>query len=91
MSFNKVIFPIIKFKTPELQEFLEDVRKVKVTKVSKDAFERNVKIGNLVYTVATGGLHSQDPPRALYSNTSPTGGQDSYTYVHWDISDAVSR
>lgn len=86
MSFNKVIFPIIKFKTPELQEFLEDVRKVKVTKVSKDAFERNVKIGDLVYTVATGGLHSQDPPRALYSNTSPTGGRTAYKYVHWDIS-----
>lgn len=91
MSFNKVIFPIIKFKTPELQEFLEDVRKVKVTKVSKDAFERNVQIGNLVYTVATGGLHSQDPPRALYSNTSSTGGCTGYKYVHWDISDAVSR
>ena len=85
MSFNKVIFPIIKFKTPELQEFLEDVRKVKVTKVSKDAFERNVKIGNLVYTVATGGLHSQDPPRALYSKPSSTGVCDSYTYIHWDI------
>lgn len=91
MSFNKVIFPIIRFKTPKLQEFLSDIKKVKVTKVSKDAFERNVVIGNLTYTVATGGLHSQDPPRALYSSSTSTGGQDGYTYVHWDISDAVSR
>lgn len=85
MSFNKVIFPIIRFKTPKLQEFLSDIKKVKVTKVSKDAFERNVVIGNLTYTVATGGLHSQDPPRALYSSSPSTGGQDGYTYVHWDI------
>lgn len=85
MSFNKVIFPIIKFKTPELREFLDDIKKVKITRVSKDAFERNVRIGNLDYTVATGGLHSQDPPRALYSVPSSTGGLDGYTYVHWDI------
>lgn len=85
MSFNKVIFPIIKFKTPELRDFLDDIKKVKVTRVSKDAFERNVRIGNLDYTMATGGLHSQDPPRALYSVPPSTGGQDGYTYVHWDI------
>ena len=35
--------------------------------------------------MATGGLHSQDPPRALYSVPPSTGGQDGYTYVHWDI------
>lgn len=100
MSFNKVIFPIVKFKTSELQEFLEDVRKVKVTRTNKDAFERNVKIGDLIYTVATGGLHTQDPPRALYSkidnmDNSLTGGRtianiddlidDDIVYVHVDV------
>ena len=100
MSFNKVIFPIIRFKTPELREFLEDIKKVKVTRTSKDAFERNVQIGNLTYTIATGGLHSQDPPRALYSkivalDDSPTGGRTinsiddlidgDVVYVHADV------
>ena len=93
MAFNKVIFPIIKFKTKYMQDYLERIRNVKVTRTNKDSFEETIQIGNLKYTMATGGLHSQDPPRALYSKhefmTSPTGEQtltpDSYTYIHWDI------
>lgn len=58
----------------------------------------NVKINNLEYTVATGGLHSKDIPRELRSklikiNDFFTGKSiwdnltdDSYIYVHWDIS-----
>lgn len=93
MAFNKVIFPIIKFKTKYMQDYLERIRNVKVTRTNKDSFEETIQIGNLKYTMATGGLHSQDPPRALYSKhefmTSSTGEQtltpDSYTYIHWDI------
>lgn len=61
----------------------------------------NVKINNLEYTIATGGLHSKDIPRELKSklvhinDVVPTGDKeltewdkitdDSYIYVHWDI------
>ena len=108
MAFKKVILPFIKFKTPELQQMLEEMKKVIIYSIGKDAFMREIKLGNLVYTIATGGLHSQDIPRELKSKLiyidSPSTGDcanevstvwntitdDSYIYVHYDISDAVS-
>lgn len=101
MSFKRVIFPFIHFETPLLQNLLEDMKKVVVHSIGKDAFQREVKLGNLTYTIATGGLHSQDVPRELrsklhYINSSSTGEEtktiwdiitdDSYIYIHWDIS-----
>lgn len=101
MSFKRVIFPFIHFETPILQNLLEDMKKVVVHSIGKDAFQREVKLGNLTYTIATGGLHSQDVPRELksklhYINPSSTGEEtnediwnliddDSYIYVHFDI------
>lgn len=79
MAFKKVIFDNIKFKTPDLQAFLEEIKPLVLTRVSKTEFERKVTIGKTVYTVATGGLHSEDKPRALRST-------DDYYYRHWDIS-----
>lgn len=96
MSFNKVIFPNIKFKTPELQSLLEDMKNTTIYSIGKDSFKKEIKLGNLVYTIATGGLHSQDIPRELKSRVSasiPSTGSlweaiedDDYIYVHWDIS-----
>ena len=67
LSFKKVILPFIKFQTPELQALLEEMKKVIIYSVGKDAFKREIKLGNLIYTIATGGLHSQDIPRELKS------------------------
>ena len=111
MAFKRVIFPFIQFKTKLLQDLLADMKKVVVYSVGKDAFIREVKLGNLTYTIATGGLHSQDTPRELKSKIMftdcPSTGEierirtiaankndsiwqyiteDSYIYVHWDIS-----
>lgn len=107
MAFKRVIVPIIKFKTPLLQDLLEDMKKVIVYSVSKDSFIREVTLGNLTYTIATGGLHSQDTPRELRSKCksidSSTGKiipadadwsnltEDSYVYVHFDISSFYPR
>jgi len=97
LSFKKVIFPWIEFKTKPLQDLLERMKKVKITSIGKSAFKETVKINNLVYTIATGGLHSKDIPRELISNITFTGEKtqvekdwsnitdDSYIYVHWDI------
>lgn len=67
MSFNKIIFDKIKFKTKPLQELLERMKKIVVSRTGKDAFSEEVKIGNLTYTLATGGLHSKDLPQDLKS------------------------
>lgn len=122
MAFKRVIFPFINFKTPQLQELLEEMKKVIVYSVGKKALKDiatkypdfkflktnndsgwfEVKINKLVYTIATGGLHSQDIPRELrsklkYINSSPSTGKetkniwdnitdDSYIYCHADVS-----
>lgn len=107
MSFKRVIVPLIKFKTPELQDLLEDMRKVVVHSISKDSFVREVKLGKLVYTIATGGLHTQDVPRELRSKCKSINSNsyidskgniiwdnltdDSYVLTHFDISSFYPR
>jgi hypothetical protein len=78
MAFKRVIFPHIKFKTKPLQELLEYMKTVIITSVSKSAFMKEIKLGKLTYTIATGGLHTQDVPRLLKST-------DEYTYIHFDM------
>ena len=79
LSFNKIIFPHICFQTKELQDMLEDMKKVTIYRTNKDAFVKEISFYGTTYTIATGGLHSQDRPDVLVSN-------DKYTYVHYDIS-----
>ena len=95
MSFKRVIFNNVSFKTKPMQDYLERIRKTVVTSVSKDSFQENIVIGNLTYTMATGGLHSQDPPRKLVSKLEYNDIKDddiwntltdnSFIYVHFDI------
>lgn len=98
MSFKRVIFNWIKFKTKPLQELLEEMRSItlysvgkkalkeiapkypnlKYLKTNKDSGWFEVTINKLTYTIATGGLHTQDIPRELKSkieliNDSSTG------------------
>ena len=87
MSFKRVIFPFIKFQTKELQELLEEMKKITIYSIGKKALKDvaskytdlkylktntesgwfEIKLNNLIYTIATGGLHSQDIPRELKS------------------------
>ena len=90
MSFKKVIFPFIEFKTPALKNLLSELYNITIYRTSKDAFSKEVTIGNVTYNLATGGLHSQDRPMELWSTTSfgdyssPTGGRK-YTIYHYDV------
>ena len=87
LSFKRVIFPFIKFQTTELQELLEEMKKVTIYSLGKESLKDvaakhpefkylktgnnagwfEIKLNNLTYTIATGGLHSQDIPRELKS------------------------
>ena len=118
LGFKRVILPFIQFKTQQMKELLEEMKKVVIYSLGKKALKEvapkypelkhlktnndsgwfEVTINNLTYTIATGGLHSQDIPRELKSklikiDSSSTGENiwsnitdDSYVYVHWDIS-----
>lgn len=77
MSFNKIIFSHIKFKTKQLQDLLEDIKTVSVYHTNKDAFSRTIDFYGTTYTLATGGIHSVDPPRLCISD-------DEYVYLHHD-------
>lgn len=97
MSLGKIIFDCIKFKTKPLQDLLDEVKHTVLYRVSKDAFEKHITIGNTVYTMATGGLHSQDKPMEIWStsqwsiDSSSTGSleqsddDNAFTIIHWDI------
>lgn len=121
LGFKRVILPFIHFKTEQMQELLEEMKKVVIYSVGKKALKEiapkypdlkylktnndsgwfEITINNLTYTIATGGLHSKDVPRELKSKLikvdNPSTGEvqqsiwdeitdDSYVYVHWDIS-----
>lgn len=90
MSFNKIIFPFIEFKTDYMKKILEDMRKVVITSTSKDSFKVDITINKLNYTVATGGIHSQDPPRDLRSrlikvDNPSTGEQEEDTITNTSL------
>ena len=77
LSFKKIIFPHIQFKTKQLQDFLNDIKNVVIYHTNKSAFERTIDFYGTKYTIATGGIHSQDPPRVCKSD-------DKYIYIHHD-------
>lgn len=78
LSFKKIIFPHIKFKTKQLQDLLEEMKKISIYRTNKESFNKTIEFYGTTYTLATGGIHSQDLPRILESKP------DSYTYIHWD-------
>lgn len=110
MSFKRVIFPFIKFQTKELQELLEEMKKITIYSIGKKALKDvaskytdlkylktntksgwfEIKLNNLIYTIATGGLHSQDIPRELkskivYMDAPSTGGESHANTSIWDV------
>ena len=78
LSFNKIIFPHIKFQTPELQKMLAEMKQVVIARTNKDAFSKEIDFYGTKYTLATGGIHSVDRP-GIFRST------DDYTYIHYDI------
>lgn len=114
MSFGKIILDKIHFATKPLQDLLNRMKKIVVSRTGKDAFSEEITINKLTYTLATGGLHSKDIPQDLKSKLLFTGGyqlsdckeggnkdenapsiwtvitNDSYIYVHADVSDVAS-
>ena len=77
ISFNKVIFPHISFKTKQMQDLLADMMNVYIYHTSKSDFTREFEFYGTKYSIGCGGIHTQDPPRVLRSN-------DKFVYVHWD-------
>lgn len=78
LSFNKIIFPHIQFKTEQLKTMLAEMKNVVVYHTNKDSFSKTVDFYGTTYTLATGGIHSVDYPGVFKSD-------DKYVYIHYDI------
>lgn len=78
LAFKRIIFPHIRFKTAQLQNILEDMKKIVIYHTNKDAFCKEFEFYGTTYTLATGGLHSKDKPDVLKST-------DKYVYTHRDV------
>lgn len=78
LAFKCIIFPHIHFKTVQLQNILEDMKKIVIYHTNKDAFCKKFEFYGTTYTLATGGLHSKDKPAVLKST-------DKYVYTHRDV------
>lgn len=77
LSFKKIIFPHITFKTPELRALLEEMKTVSVYHTTKDDFCKEITFYGTTYTLACGGIHTKDIPVILESN-------DKVIYKHFD-------
>ena len=77
LSFDKIIFPHIKFKTKELQDLLTYMKSVYVYHTTKKDFCKEITFYGTTYTLACGGIHTKDVPVVLESN-------DRYIYKHFD-------
>lgn len=78
LTFKKIIFPHICFKTAQLQDILADMKKITIYHTNKDSFCKEFTFYGTTYTLATGGLHSKDRPAVLQST-------ESYVYTHRDV------
>lgn len=64
ITFGDCIPSYIQFVTPEMQEFLEKMRPVRVNLNGKKQFFP-LEFRGIKYVIAQGGIHTEDPPRVI--------------------------
>jgi len=67
----------VAFQTPELQQFLKDISKERLT--MKDQFNISLEFYGNTYTFAKGGLHTENKPKVFEAD-------DDTLIVDWDVS-----
>lgn len=64
IDLNKVILPFIKYKTPLLQEFLEEFKQ-QIVSPGRDGYNKHFLLDDLEYSVGVGGIHSINKPEKI--------------------------
>jgi DNA polymerase elongation subunit (family B) len=67
----------VTFQTPELQEFLNKIKKEVLT--MKDEFKESLEFYGNTYTFAKGGLHTENKPKVFEAD-------DDTLIIDWDVS-----
>jgi hypothetical protein len=79
---RKCIADYITFQTPELQQFLNKIKKEVLT--MKDEFKESLEFYGNTYTFAKGGLHTENKPKVFEAD-------DDTLIVDWDVSLTIWR
>lgn len=58
-----IIFPFIKYKNPELQAVLEEMKGQIVYSKERKGYEKKLVLSNTVYSIGVGGIHSLNKPK----------------------------
>ena len=74
---KECIAPYVAFQTPELQQFLERIRKLKLG--INDDFKEELHFYGNVYSFMKGGLHTENGPRIFEAD-------EEYEIIDWDVS-----
>ena len=64
VDLSKVIFDVVKFETPVLQDLLIELKKQKVSP-DRDGYNKHFLLGNLEISVGVGGIHSKNEPEII--------------------------
>ncbi len=67
----------VSFQTPELQEFLKRIKKLKLG--IQDDFKEEIHFYDNVYSFMKGGLHTENKPEVFEAD-------DEYEIIDWDVS-----
>lgn len=69
INFRDLIFDNVSFKTPELQQFLVELKNVSIRPMDGSSkFSKTFKFRNKMYNMGLGGLHSKDMGALYYSS-----------------------
>ena len=63
VDLQEVILPFIKYKNPELQAVLIDMKKQIVSTKERKGYEKKFVLSNTVFSVGVGGIHSLNKPK----------------------------
>lgn len=64
IDLSKVIFDVVHFETPILQELLKELKQQKVS-AGRKGYEKHLLLGDLEITVGVGGIHSKNNPEII--------------------------
>lgn len=64
IDLSKVIFDVVHFETPILQELLKELKQQKVS-AGRKGYEKHFLLGDLEITVGVGGIHSKNNPEII--------------------------
>lgn len=70
IHYENIVFKEIEFQTPQLKEFLAEIRSQKYFK-SQPYFNKSIIFDGIKYKLGIGGIHSDDKPGIFVSKTYP--------------------